>query len=103
MYKRQLRRYVRTGSNQGAVGIETISKTPRAVFADAGGLNTEALLLDVPRVGEYARMALPADALEDRVALVFDLDGKSARLHPQETIATSADFVVANFLVQSFS
>jgi hypothetical protein len=30
-----------------------------AVFADAGGLPTEALLLDVPEVGEYARMACP--------------------------------------------
>ncbi len=98
-----VRRYVRTGSNQGSVGIETISKTPRAVFADAGGLHTEALLLDVLHVGEYARMALPANALEDKVALVFSLDDKNARLHPQETIATGADFVVANFLVQSFS
>lgn len=98
-----VRRYVRTGSNQGSVGIETISKTPRAVIADAGGLHTEALLLDVPRVGEYARMAMAANALEDEVALVFALDDKNARLHPQETIATGADFVVGRFLVQSFS
>jgi hypothetical protein len=98
-----VRRYVRTGQNQGAVGIETLSKTPRAVFADAGGLPTEAMLLDVPEVGEYARMALPPNALEDKMALVFDLDDKKARLHPRETLMTGPDFVVANFFVQSFS
>jgi len=98
-----IRRYVRTGPNQGSVGIETLSKIPRAVFADAGGLWTEALLLDIPEVGEYARMALAADALEEKVALTFSLDDKNARLHPRETVATGNDFVVANFFVQSFS
>jgi hypothetical protein len=97
-----VRRYVRTGPNQGSVGVETISRTPRAVLANAGGLVTEALLLDAPEVGERTRMALPADALEDNVALVFALDGKDVRVHPQETIATGVDFVVAGFLVQSF-
>jgi hypothetical protein len=98
-----VRRYVRTGGNLGSVGIQTISKTPRAVFADAGGLQTEALLLDVPEVGEYARMALPVNALEEKVALVFSLDDKTARLHPRETLMTGPDFVVVNFFVQSYS
>ena len=98
-----VRRYVRSGQKQASVGIQTVSKTPRAVFADAGGLYTEALLLDVPEVGEYARMALPANALEDKVALVFSLDDKNARLHPRETLVTGPDFVIANFFVQSFS
>jgi hypothetical protein len=48
-------------------------------------------------------MALPANVLEDNVALLFTLDGKNARLHPRETLVTGADFVVANFFVQSFS
>jgi hypothetical protein len=98
-----VRRYVRTGPNQASVGIETVSKVPRAVFADAGGLPTEALLLDAPEVGEYARMILPANALEDQVALMFPLDDKNARLHPRETLAKGIDFVVANFFVQSYN
>ena len=98
-----VRRYVRTGQSQGSVGIETISKTPRAVFADAGGLQTEALLLDILEVGEYARMALSANALEDKMALLFSVDDKNARLHPRETLLTGPDFVVANFFVQSYS
>lgn len=98
-----VRRYVRTDPNHGLVGIQTISKTPRAVFADADGLWTEAILLDVPEVGDCARMALPPDAFEDGMALVFALDDKSVRLHPREIIATGPDFVVANFFVQSYS
>ena len=97
-----VRRYVRTGLNQGTVGIETISKTPRAVFADAGGLATEALLLDVPKTGEQVRMALPANALEETVALVFVLDDKNARVDPRDVIEAGPDFVIANFFVQSF-
>jgi hypothetical protein len=97
-----VRRYARTGPKQAMVGIQTLSKIPRAVFADAGGLYTEALLLDCPEVGEYARMALPANALEDKVALTFSLDDKNARLHPRETLLSGPDFVIANFFVQSF-
>ena len=98
-----VRRYVRTGANQGAVGIETISKAPRAVVANTGGLLSDALLLDPPVVGEHARLALPEDAIEEDLALVFSLDNKTVRLHPQETLAKGSDFVVANFLVQSYS
>lgn len=98
-----VRRYVRTGPNEDSIGIETISRAPRAVVADAGGIYTEALLLDVPEVGEYARMALAPDALEENVALLFRIDDKNARLHPREVLARGADFIVANFFVQSYS
>lgn len=98
-----VRRFARTGPGKGSVGIETLSKTPRAVTADAGGLATEALLLDIPDVGGYARVVLPANTFEDKVALVFVLDGKNVRLYPWEVTVTDADFVIANFFVQSFS
>lgn len=98
-----IRRYARSGAQQGAVGIETLSKTPRAVVADAGGFQTEAILIDIPVVGEYARMVLAPNALEEKVALLFTLDGLRARLHPRETLETGLDFLVVNFFVQSFS
>ena len=98
-----VRRYVRTDARQGSVGIQTISLSPRGVVADAGGIQTEALLLDLPVVGEYARMALPPAALEDKVALQFSLDDKNARLHPREILESGPGYVVANFFVQSFS
>ncbi len=97
-----VRRFARTGPNQGQVGIETLSKTPVAVLADAGGLQTEGLLLDTPEVGEYARMAIPPVALEEKVALLFAVADKRARLHPREILETGEDFVVANFFVQSY-
>lgn len=98
-----VRRYVRTGPNQDSIGIETISKTPRAVMADCGGIYTEALLIDVPVVGEYARMAVAPNALEENVALIFQVDDKNARLHPRETLVRGPDFIIANFFVQSYS
>ena len=98
-----VRRYVRTGPNEDSIGIETISRAPRAVLAYAGCIYTEALLLDVPVVGEYARMALAPNALEENVALLFKVDEKNARLHPREVLANGSDFIVANFFVQSYS
>ena len=98
-----VRRFSRLTPKQGSVGIETLSKNPRSVSADAAGLHTEAILLDVPAVGEYARMVLPPGALEDKVALQFQLDGARARLHPREIIEEGADYIVASFFVQSFS
>ncbi len=98
-----VRRYARSAPDHAAVGIETLSKNPRAVLADARGLPTECLLLDNLETGARVRMALLPEALEDNMALVFDLDGKRVRLHPQETLETGVDFVIASFLVQSLS
>lgn len=98
-----VRRFARSSPSQGQVGIETLSKTPVTVLADAGGLQTEAIVLDLPEVGEYARMALAPAALEDKVALTFELNGKRARFHPREILETGVDFVIVNFFVQSYS
>jgi hypothetical protein len=98
-----VRRFARINSSQGQVGTETLSKTPQAVLADADGLQTAAILLDQPAVGEYVRMALPTAALEDKVALTFELNGKRTRVHPREILVTGIDFVIANYFVQSHS
>jgi len=98
-----IRRYVRKEPTRGSVGIEIISKTPRAVLADSGGIMTEAILIDVPEVGDYARMVLAPNAVEEGVALLFSIDGKNARLHPRETLATGHDYIIVNFFVQSYS
>ncbi|PKO83720.1 MAG: hypothetical protein CVU17_06440 [Betaproteobacteria bacterium HGW-Betaproteobacteria-11] len=97
------RRYTRTAPNQASVGIETLTKKPRAVNADAEGLATDCLLLDDLVVGETARLALPRTAAGEQVALTFSLDGKQARLFPTEKLETWDDFVIARFLAQSFS
>lgn len=96
-----VRRFVRSTQDNGQVGIETISKAPRMVSADMGGLATDAILLDVPVVGAYARMVLPLDAQDDQMAITFDLDGKRARLFPTEPLDVGADFLIVRFFVQS--
>jgi len=97
-----VRRYVRSDPTRGAVGIETISRQPSAVLADAGGIMTEAILIDALEVGENARMVLPPDAFEEKVALIFRINEKNARLHPRKKLAAGPDYVIADFFVQSF-
>jgi hypothetical protein len=98
-----VRRYACVTPDRANVGIETLAKRPRALFADAGGLATACLLLDVPVVGEHVRLALPRTAAGEHVALTFALDGAHARLFPVALLETGADFVIARFLVQSFN
>lgn len=98
-----VRRYTRTTPDQANVGIETLSKQPRAILADADGLETICLLLDAPVVGEHVRLALPRTAAGERVALTFTLDDANVRLFPAEVLETGTDFVIARCLVQSFS
>ncbi len=85
------------------LGIETVSKNARAVVADADGLSIDALILDLPVVGEYARMAVPPNSVESGIGLRFRLEEKVARLLPRETLESGPDFLIANFFVQSFA
>jgi hypothetical protein len=96
-----IRRFGRESETVGSVGIETVSKTPRAIVADAGGLQTEGVLLDAPQQGETARVVLPAAKWEDGVSLLFSLDGARIRLFPEAELETSPDAVVARYFVQS--
>lgn len=98
-----VRRYSRTTPDQMSVGIETLSKQPRAILADAGGLETAGLLLDFPVVADHVRLVLPRTAAGEQVALTFTLDGAGVRLFPVAVLETGADFVITRFLVQSFS
>lgn len=98
-----VRRYSRTTPDQMNVGIETLSKQPRAILADAGGLETAGLLLDFPVVADHVRLVLPRTAAGEQVALTFTLDGAGVRLFPVAVLETGADFVITRFLVQSFS
>ena len=91
------------GRNTAYLGVETISKSARAVVADEDGLPVDAIVLDLPVVGEYARMVVPPNSLEDNIALTFTLYEKLARLHPREIVERGPDFIVANFFVQSYS
>ena len=96
-----VRRFSRDSQSVGSVGIETLSKSPRAIVADAGGLQTEGVLLDAPQQGESVRVVLPAAAWEDGVSLLFSLDGARVRLFPETELEASADMVIGRYFVQT--
>ncbi len=87
-----VRRFNRDTAAFGSVGIETYSKTPHAVSADLGGMACEAILLDLPLVGDTLRVVLPGSAFEPAIPLVFAWEGGSTRLDPIEQIESGVDF-----------
>ena len=96
-----VRRFSRDSESVGSVGIETLSKSPRAIVADAGGLQTEGVLLDAPQQGDSVRVALPAASWEDGVSLLFPLDGARVRLFPEAELEATPDMVIGRYFVQT--
>jgi hypothetical protein len=97
-----VRRFSRSSESVGAVGIQTLSKTPRAIVADAGGLRTEGILLDAPLKGGTVRLAMPTESWEDGVGLLFPLDGVRVKLFPEGVLDRDAGTMIASYFVQEF-
>lgn len=95
-----IRRLARDSDSQGSVGIETLSKSPRAVAANCGGLMTEMVLLDPLRDDQPVRALLPASAWEEDVLVVLSLDGAEARLVPDALLESGADVAIGRFRPQ---
>jgi hypothetical protein len=89
-----VRRFTRETEAQGVVGIETLSKTPRAVTAAAGGFETELVLLDPPEDDSSIRVLLAPGDWEEGIPLVTRLDGRRWRLHPDERLEAGEDWLV---------
>lgn len=83
------------------VGIETISRQPRALVADCGGLLTECILLDPLAAGEEVRVLVPADDREGEIPLLFTLDGLRVRLLPQAMVASGSDYSIGRYRVET--
>ncbi|HTY99494.1 MAG TPA: hypothetical protein VMB75_06645, partial [Rhodocyclaceae bacterium] len=96
-----IRRYSRESESVGAVGIETISKTPRAVVADSGGLQTEVILLDPLVDGDSARLLMATTAWEEDLPLLLRVDGQTAKLSPQGVVETNAECTVGRYSVRT--
>lgn len=95
-----VRRFSRETEALGAVGIETLSKTPRAVTASAGALATELILLDPPRDDSSARVLLAPGDWEEGVPLLAEIDGGRWRLHPDERLEASDDWLIGRCIVE---
>lgn len=87
-----IRRFSRQTPTQGAVGIETFSKSPQAVVGDLGGMDCSAILLDTLHIGDTVRVVLPSAAFEPAIPLVFAWQGRSVRLDPIEQLEYGVDF-----------
>lgn len=96
-----VRRFARDSEIQGAVGIETLSKSPRAIVADSSGLKTEGILLDPPAAGTIVRVLLSATAWEADIPLLLTLDGTRARLQPAGLIESGAGFALGRYTVST--
>lgn len=99
-----VRRFSRVSDKIGAVGLETVGRTPRAIVADSGGLKTDAILLESTlSLGGLARVILPTAAWEDFIPMVFEAEGKTIRLQPREILETGAEFVVGSYRVEAIA
>jgi hypothetical protein len=87
-----IRRFSRETPVQGAVGIETLSKSPQAIAGDLGGMDCNGILLDTLTTGETVRVLLPGAAFEPAIPLVFAWQGRPLRLDPIEQLETGVDF-----------
>ncbi|MEW5890052.1 MAG: hypothetical protein AB1768_13630 [Pseudomonadota bacterium] len=96
-----VRRLRRSTESLGAVGIETLSKTPRAVEADLGGMACEAILLDGAAPGETLRVVLPARAFETDMPLEFAVDGRRVSLQPLELLESGMEFDIGRYRAAS--
>ena len=67
------------------------------------GLAVDVLVLDLPVLGESARVVLPPNVFDPTVALAFLLLEKEARLHMTELLESGPDYVLVRCLVQRFS
>jgi hypothetical protein len=98
-----IRRFARETDAQGAVGIETLSKTPRTLTASDGGLQTDLILLDSPRDDSSVRVLLALGDWEEGVPLVAALDGRRWRLHPAERIEAGDDWLIGRCVAEVLS
>ncbi len=106
-----VRRYQR-GDTRGSAGIQTLGKAPRAVRADARGLEMSLLLLDLPVLPEHrpdhaagmvVEGVLAGANYEAGIALQVMLDGRMFSFIPQALQERGPDFMVVRFLLKTLS
>jgi hypothetical protein len=89
-----IRRLVRDNDLHATVGIEKLSKLPRAASFMDGGLQTEVILLDALRHGGTVPVLLEASHWEDGAALVALLDGLPWQLNADEKLEVGDDWML---------
>jgi hypothetical protein len=96
-----IRRFARESETQGAAGIETLSKTPRAVTATDGALQTDMILLDPLQDDTSIRVLLLASNWEEGVPVQMLVDGRPWRLHPEEKLEAGDEWLIGRCIAEA--
>lgn len=96
-----IRRFVRESESQGAAGIETLSKTPRALVASDGSFDTDIILLDGLRDDSAARILIAPGSWDPGMPLRVRIDGRSWRLHQDERLDAGTDWLLGRCVVEA--
>ena len=95
-----VRRFSRESESSASLGIETLTKQPRALCVDSGGIQTEVILIDPWETSAQVRVALPATAWEDNIAMTFMDEGKSVKLFPDGQVQSGPDYLIGRYRVR---
>lgn len=95
-----VRRFSRESETSASLGIETLTKQPRALCVDSGGIQTEVILIDPWESSAQVRVALPATAWEDNIAMTFNDEGKSVKLFPDGQVQSGPDYLIGRYRVR---
>lgn len=94
-----IRRFNRDTPALGSVGIETLSKAPRAIAVESGGIRHLAIQLDPLHAGEPVRVVLPGAVFEPTTPLMLALSGESVRLDPVGQLEAGVEFEICLYRV----
>lgn len=95
-----VRRFARESETSASVGIETLTKQPRALCVDSGGIQTEVILIDPWETSAQVRVALPVAAWEDNIAMTFLDEGKAVKLFPDGQVQSGPDYLIGRYRVR---
>ena len=95
-----VRRFSRENNNIGAVGVETLGRTPKPAEAECGGSRFPVALLDsTPVAGDEGRLLMTPDKWEDFMPVIVTCGSLQAKLKPEAVLVQGNDFLVGKYRV----
>lgn len=94
-----VRRFVRGSEFHGTVGIETLSKTPRALIVGSVGRQVDAILLDPVAPGTIVRLLVPDTAWDSHEPLYSTVDGAHTRFAPAGALEGVEGYVLGRYTI----
>jgi hypothetical protein len=95
-----IRRFSRPSEQRGAAGIETLTTTPCILSVMDSGLKTDLILLDELKDDSSVRILLAPGCWEIGTAFVTLIDGRPWRLHADEILDQSGDWLIGRCIAE---